>query len=91
MMRLIKTTGWLAMAAAIIFGTAACSSSDDSITEQQPVNPTEPKTYTMTVQASKGDAVTTCGLSLDGTTKAWASEELENALKAETFTWPANL
>ena len=27
----------------------------------------------------------------DGTTKAWTSEELENALKAETFTWPANL
>ena len=33
---------------------AACSSSDDSIIEQ-PVNPTEPKTYTMTVQATKGD------------------------------------
>ena len=27
----------------------------------------------------------------DGTTKTWTSEELENALKAETFTWPANL
>jgi hypothetical protein len=25
----------------------------------------------------------------DGTTKTWTSEELENALKAETFTWPA--
>ena len=37
---------------------AACSSSDDSIIEQ-PVNPTEPKTYTMTVQATKGDAAGT--------------------------------
>ena len=66
----IKTTGWLAMAAAIIFGTAACSSSDDSIAEQQPVNPTEPKTYTMTIEATKstGDAVTTRALSLDGKT-----------------------
>ena len=26
----------------------------------------------------------------DGTNKTWTSEELENALKAETFTWPAN-
>ena len=40
---------------------AACSSSDDSIIEQ-PVNPTEPKTYTMTIQASKGDDNTTRGL-----------------------------
>ena len=39
----------------------ACSSSDDSIIEQ-PVNPTEPKTYTMTIQASKGDDNTTRGL-----------------------------
>ena len=46
---------------------AACSSSDDSIIEQ-PVNPTEPKTYTMTVQATKGDAAGTRGLSLDGNT-----------------------
>lgn len=58
MMRLIKTTGWLAMAAAITLGTAACSSSDDSIAEQQKVNPTAPKTYTMTVQVTKGDDAT---------------------------------
>ena len=63
----IKTTGWLAMAAALTLGTAACSSDDDVITEQ-PVNPTEPKTYTITIQASKGDASTTRGLSLDGKT-----------------------
>lgn len=68
MMRLIKTTGWLAMAAAIIFGTAACSSSDDDVITEQKVNPTAPKTYTMTVQASKGDAAATRGLSLDGKT-----------------------
>ena len=61
MKRLIKTTGWLAMAAAIIFGTAACSS-DDDIVNEQPVNPTAPKTYTMTIQASKGDDATTRGL-----------------------------
>ena len=48
---------------------AACSSSDDEILNDQPiVNPTAPKTYTMTIQASKGDAATTRGLSLDGNT-----------------------
>ena len=45
----------------------ACSS-DNEILNNQPVNPTEPKTYTMTIQASKGDASTTRGLSLDGKT-----------------------
>ena len=39
----------------------ACSS-DDDIVNDQPVNPTEPKTYTMTIQASKGDDTTTRGL-----------------------------
>ena len=67
----IKTTGWLAMAAALTLGTAACSSDDDVITEQ-PVNPTEPKTYTMIVQATKptGDDAATRGLELsaDGKT-----------------------
>ena len=46
---------------------AACSSSDDSIIEQ-PVNPTAPKTYTMIVQATKGDAAAIRGLSLNGNT-----------------------
>ena len=50
----------------IALAFTACSSSDDII--KQPVNPTEPKTYTMTVQATKGDAAATRGLSLDGKT-----------------------
>ena len=51
------------LAALLMVGVAfaACSSSDDSIIEQ-PVNPTEPKTYTMTIRASKGDDATTRGL-----------------------------
>ena len=58
------------LAALLMVGTAfaACSSSDDSIAEQQPVNPTAPKTYTMTIQATKGDAAATRGLSLNGKT-----------------------
>lgn len=54
----IKTLAALLMVGAAF---AACSSSDDSIIEQ-PVNPTEPNTYTMTIQASKGDDATTRGL-----------------------------
>ena len=60
MKRVIKKTGWLVMAAVLAFGTAACSSDDYAITEQ-PENPTE-KTYTMTIQASKGDDATMRGL-----------------------------
>ncbi len=48
------------MVAVLAFGTAACSSDDYAITEQ-PENPTE-KTYTMTIQASKGDDATMRGL-----------------------------
>ena len=43
----------------------ACSS-EDNIVNDQPANPTEPKMYTMTIQASKGDASTTRGLAFDG-------------------------
>ncbi len=56
--------------ALLIAGAAftACSSSSDEIIEQ-PVNPTEPKVYTMTVTATKGgDDATTRGLSLSGQT-----------------------
>ena len=50
----IKTLVALLVAGAAMTFTA-CSSSEESIIEQ-PVNPTEPKVYTMTVQASKGGA-----------------------------------
>ena len=64
---------------------AACSSSDDSIIEQ-PVNPTEPKTYTMTVQATKGDAAGTRGLSLDGNTLNVKWNEGEEVIVAQDET-----
>lgn len=61
----------LSLAALLIASAAvftACSS-DDNITGDQTANPTEPKTYTMTVQATKstGDNKDTRGLSLDET------------------------
>lgn len=58
---------------------ASCSSSDDiAENNQQPVeNPTAPKIYTMTIQASKGDGATTRALTLSGSTlnATWATTE----------------
>ena len=60
---------------------AACSNSDDSIIDEQPVvTPTAPTAYTMTVQASKGDE-TTRGLYFDSegalNAKWYEGEEVE--------------
>ena len=65
----IKTLAALLMAVAAL---AACSNEDGSVNEQLVVNPTEtaPKTYTMTIQATKSsgdDAATTRGLYFNGT------------------------
>ena len=62
----IKTLAALLIASATL---AACSSDDNEIQNAQPTNPTEPQTYTMTIQATKAtDGATTRGLSLDGKT-----------------------
>ena len=62
----IKTLAALLIASATL---AACSSDDNEIQNAQPANPTEPQTYTMTIQATKAtDGATTRGLSLDGKT-----------------------
>ena len=45
----------------------ACTSDDNSVIDQ-PANPTEVKTYTMIVQATKGDAAATRGLYFNGNT-----------------------
>ena len=69
-----KTAGWLVMAAALTTGMTACSNDDNIIDE--PIL-TGPKTYTLTVAATKGDDATTRALSLDGTTlnATWAAGE----------------
>lgn len=59
-MRSVQTMAALLLAAA---ATTACSG-DDSIDDE--ARPTEPKTYTMTVQATKDDAMTRA-LAVDGT------------------------
>ena len=61
----IRTLAALLIASATL---ASCSSSDDNIIEEQPVQPKE-KVYTMTIQATKGgDEAQTRGLSLNGKT-----------------------
>ena len=73
------------LAALLITGAAftACSSSNDDIIEQQPVNPTEPKVYTMTIQASKGSDATTRALTLEGKTltATWKTGETVDVYK----------
>ncbi len=91
----------LSLAALLMVGAAmaftACSD-DDNIIIEQPVNLTKPEVYTMTVQATKGDAATTRALSLDGNilSATWAEgeevtvynetkkEELTGTLKAQS-------
>ena len=69
----IRTLAALLMAGAAF---TACSSSDDNIIDEQPVNPAQ-KTYTLTVNASKGDGAQTRALDLSGKTltASWATTE----------------
>ena len=78
----IKTMATLLMAGAAF---TACSS-DDSIIDEQPVNPAQ-KTYTLTVNASKGDGAQTRALDLSGSTltASWATTEHVYVKKGETW------
>lgn len=78
----------LSLAALLIASAtlAACSSSDDNIIEEKPVQPTE-KVYTMTIQATKGgDEAQTRGLSLNGKTLNVKWNEGEEVIVAQDET-----
>ena len=71
MTKYLKPIQTMAALLIAVIAMTACSSGDTIIDEpiNEPiVKPDTPKTYTMTVQASKGDAATTRALSLDGST-----------------------
>ena len=84
-----------ACAALLMAGAAftACSSDDSSI--EQPANPAGEKTYTLTVNASKGANASTRALALDGAklVAKWAEGDELSVFKAENRTGciPANL
>ena len=87
--------GWLVMAAALTIGLAACAGSDDNIeqnTPDIPTNPTTPKTYTLTVTATKGgDATRALGLDTDGMTlnATWAEGDKVTVLNpAKNTSYP---
>lgn len=76
MKRIMTFTGWLVMAATLIAGMTACTKENNTIDE--PSTTDTPKTYTMTVTASKStDDATTRALSLDGKTlnAIWDADE----------------
>lgn len=60
----IQTLAALLMAAA---ATTACTSDDNATAESASVTAKTPKTYTLTIAATKGDDATTRALSIDGT------------------------
>ena len=64
----------------------ACSSDNEVLNNQPIVSPTAPKTYTMTIQATKGDAAATRGLSLDGNTLNVKWNEGEKVVVAQDET-----
>ena len=68
LMKICKTKFRTLTVLIIALAALTACSSDNEILNDQPVNPTAPKTYTMIVQATKGDAAATRGLSLDGKT-----------------------
>ena len=83
MKRIMTFTGWLVMAATLIAGMTACSKENNSIDE--PSTTDTPKTYTMTVEATKGDAVTRA-LTLEGKTlnATWTAGDKVTVLKLVT-------
>jgi len=89
MQRILSKTGWLVVAAALVMGFTACSSTEDGAIEN-PHQPLAVQTYTITVEASKSDSGTRA-LSLDNKTlnATWAEGEevtVYNETKSETLT-----
>ena len=74
---ILRMSGWLAMAAALMAGISACNAADILQPEDEMPAADEPKTYTLTVTATKGDDDLTRALSLDDKTlnATWASGE----------------
>ena len=65
---ILTKAGWLVVAAALMTGISACNTADKLQPEDEMPSADAPKTYTLTVTATKGDDDSTRALSLDGKT-----------------------
>lgn len=65
MKRIMTFTGWLVMAATLFAGMTACTKENNTIDDPVPME--TPTTYTLTVEATKGDSITRA-LTLEGKT-----------------------
>ena len=76
---ILTKAGWLVVAAALMAGISACNTADKLQPEDEASAVDAPKTYTLTVTATKGDddATRALTLSLDGITlnTTWAETE----------------
>ena len=67
MKKFMKSIQMMAALLLAVAATTACSKDDNAIDETTPATTGAPKTYTLTVTASKGGEATTRALSIDGT------------------------
>lgn len=67
MKKFMKSIQMMAALLLAVAATTACSNDDNAIDETTPATTGAPKTYTLTVTASKGGEATTRALSIDGT------------------------
>ena len=81
MKRIMTFTGWLVMAATLFAGMTACTKENNTTDDPVPTMET-PTTYTLTVEAAKGDAVTRA-LTLEGKklNATWTEGDVVSVLK----------
>lgn len=91
-MKKIKTTiQTLAALLMAVAATTACSNDDNIADEPTPATTDAPKTYTMTVTASKGDDASTRALTIEGKTlnATWTAGDVIKVLKKDKRSNPA--
>lgn len=87
MKKFMKSIQMMAALLLAVAATTACTNDDNATAEKAPVTAGAPKTYTLTVTASKGGEATTRALSFDGTTlnATWAMGDAVRVMKRRTM------
>ena len=81
----IKTLATLLMA--VVAFTACSSSSDDNIEQNTPLSPSTQKTYTLTIQATKGENALTRAIAAAGGEAKTRALDLDGATNTLNATW----